>query len=96
VTDSQSGSEENVADYKRAMALQGVEVTRLRLAQGLPIIRDAFRSPPPGLAAEWVAEQDRKKERRESRRFWSVLIFTVIAALAAVVAAIPVVWPPAH
>jgi hypothetical protein len=73
------------------MAEQGVDVTRMRLAQGLPIVRDANRNPPPGLAAEWLARQDRKRERRDGWHFWSIFIFTVLAALAAAVAAVPVV-----
>jgi hypothetical protein len=89
--DPKWGTPEKVAEYTRAMAEQGVEVTRMRLAQGLPIVRDANRNPPPGLAVEWLAKQDRKRESRDDWRFWSVLIFTVVAALAAAVAAAPVV-----
>ena len=94
--DPKWGTPEKVAEYTRAMTEQGIEVTRMRLAQGLPIVRDSNRNPPPGLAAEWLAKQDRKRECRDGWRFWSVLIFTVVAALAAAVAAVPVVVDVFH
>jgi hypothetical protein len=42
-------------------------------------------------AQEWMAEQQRKLEFRESIRYWLMLIFTFIAAVAATIAAWPVV-----
>jgi hypothetical protein len=38
-------------------------------------------------AKEWMHEQETKLERREAWRFWSMLIFTFIAAVAACIAA---------
>jgi hypothetical protein len=42
-------------------------------------------------AQEWMFEQNRRLEMRESLRFWAMLLFTVIAAVGAVIAAIPVI-----
>jgi type IV secretory pathway component VirB8 len=54
----------------------------------------------PFEAQEWMHEQQTKLERREAFRFWSMLIFTLIAAVAACIAAEPVVkdwiWPTTH
>src|ERR1700730_4133459 len=49
-------------------------------------------------AQEWMHEQQTKLERRETFRYWSMLVFTLIAAVAACIAAEPIVkvwiWPP--
>jgi hypothetical protein len=42
-------------------------------------------------AHEWLKEQDSIKERRESVRFWSMILLTAAAAIAACIAAWPVV-----
>ena len=42
-------------------------------------------------ALEWLAEQDRATARREAFKYWAMLILTLIAAVAACVAAWPVV-----
>jgi type IV secretory pathway component VirB8 len=51
-------------------------------------------------AKEWMHEEETKLARRESWRFWSMLIFTLIAAVAACIAAVPVIkdwiWPAIH
>jgi hypothetical protein len=41
------------------------------------------------LARDWIAEQEAAKSRTESIRYWTMLILTFIAAVAAVIAAIP-------
>jgi hypothetical protein len=54
---------------------------------GMPITK--------GFAENWVREQRRAAERRETRRFRINLAWTIVAAVAAIVAAWPVVedWP---
>jgi hypothetical protein len=42
-------------------------------------------------AHEWLIEQDSIKERRESVRFWSMILLTAAAAIAACIAAWPVI-----
>jgi hypothetical protein len=42
-------------------------------------------------AQEWLKEQDSIKERRESLRFWSMMLLTAAAAIAACIAAWPVI-----
>ena len=41
-------------------------------------------------AQEWLKEQDSIKERRETMRFWSMILLTAAAAIAACIAAWPV------
>ena len=45
--------------------------------------------PARGQALEWIARQEAKQRRRDTCRFWAILIFTIIAAVAACIAA----WP---
>jgi hypothetical protein len=51
-------------------------------------------------AREWVREQELRSEANDRRRFWWMLIFTLIAAVAACIAAEPIIkdWirPPTH
>jgi hypothetical protein len=42
-------------------------------------------------AQEWLKEQDSIKERRETLRFWSMILLTAAAAIAAGIAAWPVI-----
>jgi hypothetical protein len=39
----------------------------------------------------WLAEEERKTSRREAMRYWWMLAFTIVAAVAASIAAWPVV-----
>jgi type IV secretory pathway component VirB8 len=51
-------------------------------------------------ARAWVREQEIRLERYDRLRFWSMLIFTFIAAVAACIAAEPIlkdwIWTPNH
>jgi hypothetical protein len=42
-------------------------------------------------AYEWLKEQDSKKDRRETMRFWFMVFLTTVAAVAACIAAWPVI-----
>jgi hypothetical protein len=51
---------------------------------------------PPGEALEWLSEQEGKQRRRETWRYWIMLWLTLVAAIAACIAAWPIVkgWLP--
>jgi type IV secretory pathway component VirB8 len=74
----------------------GLQYVRKDIGFGFSI-EDALQTEE---AKEWMHEQEIKLERRESWRFWSMLLFTLIAAVAACIAAEPIVkdwiWPPIH
>jgi hypothetical protein len=40
---------------------------------------------------QWIMEESRRVERKETLRYWGMLVMTFIAAVAAVIAAVPVV-----
>jgi hypothetical protein len=42
-------------------------------------------------AVEWIREQEEQLAARDSFRFWAMLLFTVVAAVAACIAAWPIV-----
>ena len=64
----------------------GLEVMRIDFPMGT-VIPDG---PARGQALEWIAEQEAKQRRRDTCRFWAILIFTIIAAVAACIAAWPI------
>jgi len=53
-----------------------------------PIIQDGAES---AAALEWMHEQNMRLARRDALRFWCMLTLTIIAAVAASIAAWPVV-----
>jgi uncharacterized membrane protein YoaK (UPF0700 family) len=42
-------------------------------------------------AHEWLKEQDTKRDRRETLRFWSMILLTAVAAVGACIAAWPII-----
>lgn len=81
--------------WRRAFEMVGPDQLRLRLES-----RRSEFSPQYARAAEvWILEQDAKKDALERSRFrkilgWSIAGFfaALVAAIAAVVSALPVVW----
>jgi hypothetical protein len=65
----------------------GVDFVRTDIATG-PRIQDCEESTA---ALEWVHEQNMRLARRDALRFWWMLTFTFIAAIAASIAAWPVI-----
>ena len=47
-------------------------------------------------ALEWIAEEEKKASDREKKQYRLMLGFTIVAAIGAVVAAMPVVWGWIH
>jgi hypothetical protein len=64
----------------------GVDFTRIDIAIGSVINSSQLRTE----ALEWLSEQVLADRRRENRRFWLLVTLTCIAAIAACIAAIPV------
>jgi hypothetical protein len=64
---------------------QGVLLTRLNLQMG------NMDGPEQQEAIRWIAEQEHARERRDVARYRMMLFFTVVAALAASIAAWPIV-----
>jgi hypothetical protein len=64
---------------------QGVFLTKLSL-------QDGYNVPPPEKreAIEWLAEEEHEGKRRDAARYRLRSGFTIVAALAAVIAAVPV------
>jgi type IV secretory pathway component VirB8 len=63
---------------------------------GLPLVQQylqmSITDPTENVEAQrWISEQTRKNERREQWRYHVMLWLTFIAAVAAVIAALPVV-----
>ena len=71
--------------------------SRKKFAQrGLPLMRQLLQmgisDQTENVEAQyWIAEQDRKKRWKESWRYWWMLLFTVVAAVGASIAAWPIV-----
>jgi hypothetical protein len=88
-------------DLRENFELYGTEVVALALGLGvLPVgsvqtgmpsfvLRMVLMNQTP--AIEWLRERRDREERRESLGYWSMLILTAIAAIAACIAAYPIV-----
>jgi hypothetical protein len=78
-------------DNRKLFESMGVDAVRTDL---LRAFEGNQRIPPgPGRqqALEWISEQERKQRRRETLRYRIMVVFTVVAAIAACIAAWPVV-----
>ena len=64
---------------------QGVLLTRLNLQMG------NMGGPEQQEAISWLAEKERESEKRDNVRYGWMLFFTVVAAVGALIAALPVV-----
>jgi hypothetical protein len=70
----------------------------------LPLVGPALRPVSAGIypriprgpvrdieAPEWLKEQEYEQRRRETMRYWFMLVVAIVAAIAAVIAAWPIV-----
>ena len=64
---------------------QGVLLIRLNLQMG------NMGGPEQQEAISWLAEKERESEKRDNVRYGWMLFFTVVAAVGALIAALPVV-----
>ena len=78
-------------DYRRYLDTLGEDVVRHRLANRMAIGDKAENNPPYDLARAWLTKKADERRRTESRRYRTVLIIAVISAIAAIIAAWPVV-----
>jgi hypothetical protein len=77
--------------YREHLEELGEDVVRYRLGNRMPIGNKAENNPPPEFAGAWLTEKAKARRRAEGRRFWAVMIVAIISAVAAIVAAQPVV-----
>jgi hypothetical protein len=73
------------ADIRAKFEKQGVLLTKLNLQMG------NMDGPEQQEAVRWIAEQQHASDRRDAIRYRTMLFFTIVAALAALVAAWPTV-----
>ena len=75
--------------YREALERLGEDVVRHRLANRMPI-GDGAENLPYDEARAWLAEKATERRRTESRRYRTILIIAIVSAVAAVIAALPV------
>jgi hypothetical protein len=83
-------------DNRKLFESMGVDAVRTDLLRAF----EGNQRIPPGHgrheAPEWISEQERKQRRRETWRYWTTVWLMLIAAIAACIAAWPIVkgWLP--
>jgi hypothetical protein len=83
-------------ENRKLFESMGVDAVRTDLLRGF----EGNQRIPPGpgrhQALEWLSEQERKQRRRETWRYWTTVWLMLIAAIAACIAAWPIVkgWLP--
>jgi hypothetical protein len=77
--------------YREAMERLGEDVVRMRLANRMPISDRPEDNPPPAFANIWLIQKAAARKKAESVKFWLGIFVGVVAAVAAIVAAAPVV-----
>jgi len=76
--------------FRSALEKLGEDVVRHRLSNRMPI-GDGADNLPYDEAKAWLAEKADARRRAENLRYWTILIVAVVSAIAAIVAAVPVV-----
>jgi hypothetical protein len=72
-------------EHRKKFEKQGYDLTRQCLQMGIVDRQENIA------AQAWLTEQERKRRRSETWRFWWMLIFTIVAAVGASIAAWPIV-----
>jgi hypothetical protein len=72
-------------ENRKKFERQGVDLTRLYLQMGIIDKQENID------AQHWLAEQDHKNLQQQNRRYWWMLVFTVIAAVMGSIAAWPII-----
>jgi hypothetical protein len=87
-------------DLRDNLELYGSQVVALALGLGVMPVSSAGLFPSTvttmilrnqASAIEWLREKRDQEERRETFRFWSMLVLTAIAAIGACIAAYPII-----
>jgi len=85
--DAKTRYEQDLRRWRERMEYLGLEIVRVRFAQGIPVT-DQPPYPPPDVIADWIGEQDVAVQHVEHERFQTIRRWTIVAAVASVVAAI--------
>jgi hypothetical protein len=81
-----------LASWRKAFEKLGAKTMRLRIENP----RSGVDGEYLRAAEQWLAEQDTQTEKREKTRYTVILCWTIVAAIASVIAAITgiiAVWP---
>jgi hypothetical protein len=77
--------------YREHLEALGEDVVRYRLGNRMPIGNKPENNPSPEFAGAWLAEKAKARIRKDNFRFWVIFIVAVVSAIAAVIAALPVI-----
>lgn len=91
INEDKFGGRQQVLIYRQTMERLSEDVVRYRLANRMPIGDSAENNPPPELANAWLTEKAARRRKAEDLRYWAILIVAVISAIAAIIAALPVI-----
>jgi hypothetical protein len=86
-TDAKTRHAQDRRRWREQMERLGLEVVRARFAQGIPTV-DESPYPSPDIIADWIGEKELAAQRLEDGRFQIIRRWTIIAAVAGLVAAI--------
>jgi|tagenome__1003787_1003787.scaffolds.fasta_scaffold17906773_1 hypothetical protein len=75
--------------WRGQMTLLGYETVRGRYSNRMAIT-DTPPHPDDECVSAWLKDQEAEIRRRETRRFWGMLVIAIIAMVAACIAAWPV------
>jgi len=78
-------------ENRKLFESMGVDAVRIDLQRGFEGNERIPRGPARHQALEFLAEEERKQRRRETRRYWIMVALTAIAAILAAIAAWPTV-----
>jgi len=78
-------------ENRKLFESMGTDAVRIDLLRGFEGNERIPRGPARQEALEWLTEEDGRRHRRETRRHWTIMLFTAIAAIAACIAAWPIV-----
>jgi hypothetical protein len=78
-------------DNRKMFQQMGTDAVRIDLLRGFEGNERIPRGPARQEALDWLAEQDGKQRRRETRHYWGIVVLTAIAAIAACIAAWPII-----
>jgi hypothetical protein len=78
-------------DNRKLFESLGLDAVRSDLLRGFEGNEKIPRGSARHEALDWLAEQEHKQHRRETGRYWFMLAIAIVAAVAACIAAWPIV-----